>query len=262
MPQSPDLPLEAVARETQEGDWPSPVIIENEAGASDWALICEHASAHMPATYAGLGLAEGARLSHIGWDIGAAALARALSLRLDAALALAGYSRLLIDLNRPLDAPSSIPEISESTVIPGNIGLDAAERRLRADRIFHPFHRRVAALLDARDRAGRRTRLLTVHSFTPVFMDRPRPWRLGILAGASRPLAAALLAELKMLAPDIPMALDEPYRIAVDEDFAIPIHGDARRRDALLIEVRNDELGTQRQAADWADRIARALARI
>ena len=161
-------------------EWPSPVVVENEAGVSDWMLICEHASPHIPTSYRRLGLPEGAELGHIGWDLGAAALARALARRLDAALALATYSRLLIDLNRPLDAASSIPEISDRTVVPGNVGIDEAERQFRAERLFSPFHDRVAALLDARQRAGRRTRLLTVHSFTPVLLDQPRPWRLGI----------------------------------------------------------------------------------
>jgi predicted N-formylglutamate amidohydrolase len=243
-------------------DWPSPVIVENEAGASDWVLICEHASSHMPARYARLGLPPGAELGHIGWDIGAAALACALSLRLDAALALASYSRLLIDLNRPLHAPASIPEISERTAIPGNIGLAEAERRLRVERIFEPFHDRVAALIAARERAGRRTRLLAVHSFTPVFMGAARPWRLGVLAGASRKLAKTLLAQLQAASPGVVMALDEPYRVAIDEDYAIPVHGDARGHDALLIEVRNDELGGAETVAVWADRLAAALARI
>jgi predicted N-formylglutamate amidohydrolase len=262
MPEPRDVSVEVAAAAQEDADWPPPVSIENETGASDWTLICEHASPHLPKAYGRLGLAERAELGHIGWDIGAAALARALSRRLDAVLALAGYSRLLIDLNRPLDVPSSIPEVSERTIIPGNIGLDAVERRFRAERIFHPFHTRVAALLDARERAGRRTRLLTVHSFTPVFLDQQRPWRLGVLAGASRSQAAALLAELQALSPDLPMALDEPYRVAVDEDFAIPVHGDARGRDALLIEVRNDELATETAVAVWADLIARAIARI
>lgn len=243
-------------------DWPSPVTIENETGASNWALLCEHASPHLPARYARLGLPAGAELDHIGWDIGAAALARALSQRLDAALAVAGYSRLLIDLNRPLGVRTSIPAISERTVIPGNVDIGEAERRLRVERIFRPFHDRVASLIDARERSGRSTRILTVHSFTPVFMDQRRPWRLGVLAGASRRLAEALLAELSAAAPGLSVALDEPYRIAVDEDYAIPVHGDARGHDALLIEVRNDELRTADAVAVWADRIAGALGRI
>ncbi len=236
--------------------------IENEDGASDWLLICEHASAHIPARYAGLGLPAGADKGHIGWDIGAADLARALSRRLDAPLALAGYSRLLIDLNRPLGSPTSIPVVSERTEIPGNAGLDEAERRFRAERLFRPFHDRVTELISARERAGRRARILTVHSFTPVFLGMPRPWRLGVLAGESRPLAEMLLDELRAVAPNLSMTLDEPYRIAIDEDYAIPVHGDARGHDALLIEIRNNELGTPDAVAAWARRLAEALGRI
>lgn len=243
-------------------DWPPAVTVVNEAGGSDWVVLCEHASCHIPARYERLGLSEGAERAHIGWDLGAADLARALAGRLDAALALGGYSRLLIDLNRPPGAPSSIPTLSEHVTIPGNLALTEAERRSREQRLFHPFHQRVADLLDARRARGRRTRLVTIHSFTPVFLGESRPWALGVLAGASRRLAEALLDELRTAAAHLTMALDQPYRIAADEDYAIPVHGDARGLDALLIELRNDELADAADIAAWADRLARALSRI
>ena len=50
---------------------------------------------------------------------------------LDAPLVASRSRGWSIDCNRPLDAPDLIPEISETTVIPGNRGLDAAERRRR-----------------------------------------------------------------------------------------------------------------------------------
>ncbi len=224
--------------------------------------MCEHASCHIPAEYAGLGLASGAEGRHIGWDIGAAALTRAMARRLDAAAVLANYSRLLIDLNRPLAAQSSIPARSEDTVVPSNVALDGAERARRVDRIFRPFHHAVAGLLDARREDARATRLLTVHSFTPVFLGSPRPWHLGVLSGASRELAAAFLKEVAAAAPHLCLALDEPYRIAEDDDYAIPVHGDARGIDALLIEVRNDQLATDAAIDDWADILCAALGRV
>lgn len=240
-------------------DWPAPCSVLCPAGGSDWLLICEHASRHMPAEYADLGLAEPARSEHIAWDIGAAALTRALSARLDATAALANYSRLLIDLNRPLGAPSAIPERSEVHDIPGNRGLDAAARERREARIFRPFHAEVAALIDARKAAGRRTRLLAVHSFTPVFAGVARPWQMGVLAGASRGLAIRLVAEAAT-DPALCIALDEPYQVAADEDYAIPVHGDARGLDALLLEIRNDELRDPAGVAAWAGRLAGWLA--
>src|SRR5690606_24040260 len=106
--------------------WPASVEALNESGDSPFVLVCEHASNYIPAEYHKLGLEERQLLRHIAWDIGAANLTRALSKRLDAAAFLGRYSRLLIDLNRPLHVADSIPQRSEATDIPGNRSLDAA----------------------------------------------------------------------------------------------------------------------------------------
>ena len=100
-------------------DWPPALEIVNQAGRSPIVLICEHASNHMPAEYGGLGLGPVDLSRHIAWDVGAAEVTRHLARLLDAPAFLAGYSRLLIDLNRPLGAASSIPLVSEATEIPG-----------------------------------------------------------------------------------------------------------------------------------------------
>jgi len=69
---------------------------------------------------------------HIAWDIGAAGVTRKLSRLIDAPALLGMYSRLLIDLNRPLTSPTSIVTRSESTDIAGNVSLDGEERARRA----------------------------------------------------------------------------------------------------------------------------------
>ncbi|WP_208536772.1 N-formylglutamate amidohydrolase, partial [Pseudomonas aeruginosa] len=117
-------------------------------------LVCEHASRHIPLELQRLGLDQAAAEEHIAWDIGALALAEELSRRLDAPLLAAGYSRLLIDLNRPLEAPDSIPPHSEIYPVPGNRELSETVRRYRQDCLFHPFHQRLTQLLDERQAAG------------------------------------------------------------------------------------------------------------
>lgn len=243
-------------------DWPRACTVLNPQGPSDWVLICEHASAHIPAPYARLGLPEAERRAHIAWDPGAAELTRALSARLDACAALANYSRLLIDLNRPVASPASIPGRSEDTAIPGNETLDAADRATRIARIFTPFHEQITTLLDARAAAGRRTRLLAVHSFTPVFRGAVRPWHLGVLSGASRPLAERFVAECAARLPEARVALDEPYKVEEGDDVAIPVHGDARGLDALLLEIRNDTLAAPASVEAWAQTITAVLTRL
>ena len=232
---------------------PPAVTALNEGGASPYVLLCEHASNHIPAAYAGLGVAPADLQRHIAWDVGAANLSRRLSRLLDAPLFLSGYSRLLIDCNRPLLTPTSIPTRSEETDIPGNHGLDAAERQRRADAYHAPFHRRVEQALDERVSQGQPTIVLGIHSFTPIFFGERRPWHAGVLYGQAaafgQALAAVIRAEQGLCVGD-----NEPYRVTPDT-----VHGDRRGFTAALIEVRQDLIGDDAGAEAWAARLAPAL---
>lgn len=243
------------------GDWPEPIEIVNEGGSSDIVLICEHASNHIPAEYAGLGLGAAELTRHIAWDIGAGEVTRALARRLDAPAFLGTYSRLLIDLNRPLGAGTSIPIRSEATDIPGNAGLDVQERARRARLIFAPFHQRVAAHLDARARAGRATRLLAMHSFTPVFHGEARPWHAGVLYDEAPQFGKALRAGLAR-EPALNIGVNVPYVIHPDEDYAMLVHGYKRGLPAALLEIRQDLVATPEGVAEWAGRLATLLPEI
>ena len=230
----------------------------NLSGSSPYVLLCEHASNHIPARYAGLGLPPEELRRHIAWDIGAADLARALSGLLDAPLFLAGYSRLLIDCNRPPGAPTSIPVRSEATDIPGNQGLDEAERAARDDAFFRPFRERVTQELDRRRDQGRRTLVVGVHSFTPVYLGQARPMQAGILYGRAVGFGAALLAALRA-EPGRVVGDNAPYRVGTETDYTVPVHGDGRGLDAALLEVRQDLLADPAGIAEWAQRLAAAL---
>ncbi len=242
-----------------ESDWPEAVETLNEDGRSDMVLLCEHASNHMPAGYGGLGL-EARHLSrHIAWDIGAAGVTRRLSAKLDAPAFLGTYSRLLIDLNRPLDAADSIPARSESTDIPGNAGIGETERARRAAVMFTPFHDAVARHLDARQAAGRPTRIVTIHSFTPVFLGAARPWHAGVLYDRAKSLGEAILAGLRA-DPSLNVGANVPYDIGADSDYAVPVHGGRRGIEAVLVEIRQDLLADDAGMEEWAGRMAAALA--
>ena len=231
----------------------------NEDGPSPYVLLCEHASNYIPAEYAGLGL-QGADLRrHIAWDIGVAELSRLLSDRLDAPLFLSGYSRLLIDCNRPLLTPTSIPTRSEDTEIPGNHGLAMEERKRRAAAYFTPFHDRVAALLDQRARTGKPTIVVGVHSFTPVFRGVARPWQCGVLYAAAAGFGRALISSLAA-DPGLNVADNQPYQIAADEDYTVPVHGDRLGFPAALLEIRQDLLANANGIEEWAQRLVPVLA--
>src|SRR3954469_7174245 len=97
-----------------------PVLEQNTTGRSPFLLICDHYGRLIPRGLGDLGLPASELDRHIAWDIGIAGVAAALSRQLCAHLIAQRYSRLVIDCNRPLAAPSSIPVLSEATVIPGN----------------------------------------------------------------------------------------------------------------------------------------------
>lgn len=239
--------------------WPAAVEVLNEEGRSPIILICEHASNYIPAEYDDLGLAAAELCRHIAWDIGAADVTRTLSRLLDAPAFLATYSRLLIDLNRPLHVPAAIPMRSEATDIPGNRDLAPDERERRSKLIFTPFHQRLAAHVERRERTGRRTVLVAVHSFTPVFLGKSRPWHAGILFGEAAGLGHSIIERLRS-DPTLNVDANVPYGVSRDEDYALVVHGDDRGNPAVLIEIRNDLIAHRAGADDWAQRLAAALA--
>ncbi len=246
-----------MAGETK-ADWPPAVEILNKDGRSDIVLLCEHASNHMPAEYQQLGLERAHLERHIAWDIGAAAVSRRLSRELDAPAFLSNYSRLLIDLNRPLGTPGSIPLRSEDTDIPGNAGLGPAEQQRRAEKMFQPFHNAVAACLDRRAADGRRTLLVTIHSFTPVFHGVARPWHAGVLHDKASGFAEYILGGLRK-DPALAVNANVPYVISRDSDYAVPVHGDDRGIPAVLIEIRQDLLADEAGIEEWTNRLLAVL---
>lgn len=237
---------------------PAPVEVLREDGESDLVLVCDHAGHAIPAALGDLGVPEHERLRHIGWDIGAMAVARIMSARLDAPLVAQRYSRLVIDSNRRPDSPTAMPEVSETTEIPGNRGLSAADREARAAEILVPYHQAITRLLDARRAARRRTILIAVHSFTPRFKGVDRPWHIGVLYNRD-PRVGHALRPLLEAEPGLVVGDNEPYAVDDATDYTIPIHGEQRGLPHVEIEMRQDLLLTEAGQEEWADRLCRLL---
>ena len=243
-----------------EREWPAAVEALNANGRSPVVLLCEHASNFLPEEYAGLGLDAAELQRHIAWDIGAARVVRALSRELDAPALLGAYSRLLIDLNRPVHVPSSIVTRSESTDVPGNSALTPEERERRISRIFTPYHDAVETILTERSNAGLRTVIVAIHSFTPVFHGVARKWHAGILFEKSAAFAQATMDRLRAEDPELQIGANVPYAASPEEDYGLLVHGDDIGNPAILIEIRQDLLTHEHHAQAWAERLARSLA--
>jgi predicted N-formylglutamate amidohydrolase len=239
---------------------PEPVELVNAGASSPFVLSCEHAGRAVPESLADLGVSPEEMERHIAYDIGAEGVSRLLSAILDAPLMLQRYSRLVVDCNRPFEAPDCMPVVSDGTAVPANAGLSEQARRQRFVEIHQPFHRALAGLLDRRAEAGRPAVLVSIHSFTPRLIGGPeRPWELGVLSNRDATFAEAFLAAFQTRNPMIVSAHNEPYIVDDVSDYTIPVHGEQRRLPHLLLEIRNDLIADEAGQARWARLVADAL---
>lgn len=220
-------------------------IVERIQGSGEVLILCDHASNHVPAEI-DLGIDPALLDKHIAIDIGAAAVSRALAVRLGAPAMLATVSRLVIDLNREVDALGLIPLVSDGHAIPGNDGADRAKRIAR----FHaPYHRAIAQQV----RAQRPALIVSIHSFTPALENgvvAPRPWEVGILynrdARAARPAVDWLTAHGHVTGDN------EPYSGRL-LNATMNRHAEATGTPYLGVEIRNDLISDTAGVTMWCE---------
>ncbi|MGO4838739.1 N-formylglutamate amidohydrolase, partial [Rhizobiaceae sp. 2RAB30] len=126
------------------------VTVTNRGGRSPFVFVCDHASNMLPQEFGTLGLPAADLDRHIAWDPGAAPVSLRMAEALDAVLISSRVSRLVIDCNRPLDAPDLISAVSETTTVPGNQSLSDAARARRIALAYDPFHAAIEDVVSAR----------------------------------------------------------------------------------------------------------------
>ncbi|HEX9138493.1 MAG TPA: N-formylglutamate amidohydrolase [Steroidobacteraceae bacterium] len=228
-----------------------------QSGHSAFLLICDHAGSRIPRVLGTLGLPVAERHRHIAWDIGAAGLTTLLAARLDAWAILQTYSRLVIDCNRAPGSPTSIVALSERTKIPGNEALSDVDARRRAQEIFWPYHERIGQELDLRARQSRSPILVSVHSFTPTYLEIVRPWHVGVLY--REPRFARLVMQGLRSESGIVVGDNEPYALSDSSDYSVPMHAERRGIAHVEIEVRQDLIADESGQVAWADRLEGVL---
>jgi len=236
---------------------PPPFDVLNPDGAAPVVLICDHASPAIPGALNDLGLDTSALGHHVAVDIGASDVTRSLSRRLDAPAVLAGYSRLLIDMNRPTGDPESILEISDGIPVPGNRGLSEEEIAGREETFFWPYHRAIADITAQLWRRGPAPVLFSVHSFTPSLNGEERRWDVGVLWNRDPRLALPLIQNL--CRRDVLRVGDnEPYS-GREKAYTIDRHAGAQGLPACAVEIRQDHLKTSQGMDHWAEILGDAL---
>lgn len=228
-------------------------------------LVCEHASRRLPQRAGDLGLSAEALNSHIAWDPGALAVAELMADALDSTLISQRFSRLVYDCNRPPESPSAMPEVSEIYEVPGNRDLSPAERFARTAALYVPFHDRIASEVASRRARGMAPVVVTIHSFTPVYMGKRREVEIGILHDEDSRLADAMLAAVSGNT-SYRVERNEPYGPADGVTHSLRLHALPFGLLNVMIEIRNDliaDAAGQQRAADYlTGSIQEALGRL
>lgn len=232
--------------------------LAGEAAKSLFVITCDHAGRLIPRALDRLGVTDEVLESHVAYDLHVAELGRLLAERLDAFAIFHNYSRLVIDVNRPLSSPESIVVLSERTRIPGNELLSSEARARRVRAMFWPYHRRIQDELDRRTREGRVTVLVALHTFTPCYLSIARATQVGVLYGRDARLARHVLAALRSDAA-LSVGENEPYAMCDDSDYTAVVHGERRGILHVELEVRQDLLVGVSACEAWADRLAASL---
>ena len=231
----------------------------NPNGVAPVVLVADHASRAVPAALDGLGLNEGQFERHIAYDIGAAGVTRLLAAQLDAPAVLAGYSRLVIDVNRPPGHPQSIPEASDGTEIPGNRGLGEEAQKQRVEMLFEPYHDAIHEALTRLWRRGKPPALFSIHSFTPDYGDEDRPWDVGILWNRDPRIARPLIERLG--ARGLNVGDNLPYS-GLELAYTIDLHGAVAGLANCAVEINQNQVSDGEGIELWAGILAGVMVEI
>ncbi len=233
--------------------------IDNAKGKSNFVILADHASNHIPIEYKMLGLTEAERKMHIAWDLGTLPVAKLLSQKFDAPLIHSKISRLVVDCNRALYREDLIPQLSENTSIEGNKNLDDNQRKHRIDNYHQPYHNAITSILDDREQMGINSIIVSIHSFTPSYMGVPRPWPIGFIPDQKQQFTKELFDNLKSKYPQKNIGWNEPYAAEQGVHYTMDMHCDKRGLHGAMIEIRNDELSDEIGINKWADILAHSM---
>lgn len=238
--------------------------IINPTSTTPILLVCDHASNFIPAHLNQLGASDDAIEDHVAWDPGAAIITERLANSLKCPAVMCNYSRLIIDVNRDPETQrdSMIPEVSDNYVVAGNANLSEAQTQARIDQIHEPYHRAVAARLDALNRLNPAPLVFSIHSFTQQMKGKQqlRPWHAGLLWNADPRLAMPLMTHLSQH-DHLAIGDNEPYSGKVFA-YTMDRHGHDRGFPNCAIELRQDLLQSEEDYDWWVQHLSDGLKRV
>jgi len=195
--------------------------------------------------------------THIGIDIGIGAVVRHLSSLLDAPAVLAPYSRLLVDCNRWIEDPNSIPVVSDAITIPANQNLSGKERHQRLEHYFWPYHDAIRQSFHELRTRRPSPLFLSLHSCTRCLSDGVRrDVDGGTIWHEAEDFAQKL--RIRLEAKGLKIGDNVPYS-GKGGTFCIDYHTWGSDCPACGLEILNDLIAHKNEQQEWAEILAQVL---
>jgi len=198
-------------------------------------ITCEHGGTELPPGRPWH--ASDLRLKETHWstDIGAGDFARDLSSRIRVPALVHNFSRLIIDVNRPLDSPTLFRDIADGIPIELNQGITATERQRRIDRYYRPYHEELSYLTNLLNPSL----ILSLHSFTDNYEGKTRDVEVGVLFNEHENLALEFEAFFREKGYKV--KLNEPW--SGKEGFMYAVSQvESEENKGIMLEFRQDLL--------------------
>jgi predicted N-formylglutamate amidohydrolase len=231
-------------------DEPGPFRVMSPLAEKPILLVCDHASHRFPKSLGSMGLDPFARRCHLAIDIGAGPLTESLSDSLGVTAVLQNYSRLIVDCNRQLMDPGAFLEYGDGILVPGNRNLHQADKDLRADTLYWPYHRAIDEQVQRLRQAGPPPAFIAIHSFTPVLNGESRAWQIGVLWDKDERLRHIFLEGFRDAGYYV--GDNVPYSGKAPQDFTIDHHAEEIGLPHIGIEIRQDLLRNKKGVAQIA----------
>jgi predicted N-formylglutamate amidohydrolase len=223
-------------------------------------LTCEHARRSLPVDPPPGGPEAKILATHWGYDIGGWGLTRELARRLDASALGGRWSRLWIDLNRPIDDATLVRTVAGGVKLSWNARLTprAIERRILEQHA--PYHIEVDRLIVRRLVRGVRPLLVSIHTFTPELEGELRSFDVGVLYREYSEAAHDL--GNRIASAGLTVRYNEPYSGIAGLMYSVERHGTHHGLCCLELEINQELFDDPRATARLARVIAPALRRL
>ena len=127
--------------------------------------------------------------------------------------------------------------------------------------LHQPYHDAIEDWIAGCRARGHVPALVSVHSCTPVMNGFHRPWHVGVLWNEDERIARPLIEQLSALKSFV-VGDNQPYTGKTQSGYTIPFHAERNRLPHVMVEIRQDLIGTRSEAEKWADILGDALAPI